>query len=457
MENADVVIIGGGPAGVTCAISAQNTYPTKKIILIRKESKPMIPCGIPYIFHSLKNVDENILPDTPLNLIGTEIIVDEVVNKNENVIELKSGKKIQFEKLVLAAGSKAILPQIEGINLKGIYLVKKDRDYLQGLLEESKNAKSVIILGGGYIGVEVADELLKAGKNVTIIEKLSCLLPTSTDCEFGIKAQEIIENSGAKVILNKNIVKISGNKKVEDIYLDDGTKLNADLLIIGCGYKPNLILAEKFNLVFDPKHGILVDEYLRTSDENIFAIGDCAAKLDFFTGDFSNVMLASTAMAEGRLAGSNLFSIKVIRKYKGIMGSFSTKIGNTAFGVSGLIEMKAKEMGLDYVVGTSKTIDRHPGKLPGASPVFLKLIFSRYSHALLGGEVYGGDSVGELVNMLSVMILNQMTDMDIDTLQIGTHPMLTASPVVYPVINATADAIKKWYNFQAIESSANFL
>jgi NADPH-dependent 2,4-dienoyl-CoA reductase/sulfur reductase-like enzyme len=457
MKHADVVIIGGGPAGVTCAISAKNTYPTKNILLIRKEEKPMIPCGIPYTLHSLKNVDENILPDTPLNNNKIEIMVDEVEDKKEKKLILKSGQTIEFEKLVLATGSKAIEPPIKGIHLDGIYLVKKNRDYLCNLVDKSKSAKSITILGGGYIGVEVADELLKAGKEVTIVEQLSCLLPTSMDCEFGDKAHEVIENSGGKVLLNKSVVEIEGTNRIEKVVFDDGSKINTDMLIIGCGYKPNLELAKKLDLVVDEKHGILVDEYLRTSDKNTFAIGDCAAKLDFFTGNFSNVMLASTAMAEGRLVGSNLFSIKVIRKYKGIMGSFSTKIGGTAFGVSGLIENRAKEMGLDYVVGVAKTIDRHPGKLPGSSPVYLKLIFSKYSHALVGGEIYGGDSVGELVNMLSVMILNQMTDMDIDTLQIGTHPLLTASPVVYPVINATADAIKKWYVYQSEESSEEIM
>jgi NADH oxidase (H2O2-forming) len=187
---------------------------------------------------------------------------------------------------------------------------------------------------------------------------------------------------------------------------------------------------------------------LRTFEKDIFAIGDCAAKYDFFTGEFSNIMLASTAMAEGRLVGSNLFEIKVMRKFLGVLGSFSTKIGSVAFGASGLTENKAKEMNMDYMVGQSTTIDRHPGKLPGASQLHMKLVFSRYSHTLLGAQMYGGDSVGELVNMFSVMILNKMTDMDIDNLQIGTHPLLSASPIAYPVINASVDAIKKWYEYK---------
>ena len=451
MEHYDVIIIGGGPAGVTCAISARNTYPDKKIALIRKESIPMIPCGIPYTLNTLNSVDDNILPDTPLKNAAVRIIEEEVIdiNRIENKLELKSGKKLSFEKLVLATGSKPIQPKIEGIEKEGVYLVKKDRDYLVGLRKESAKANNILVVGGGYIGVEIADELLKAGKNVTLVEKMDCLLPVSMDEEFGMKAKEILEELGGKVILNRGVGKFTGDKNIDGAILDDGERVSADLAIVSVGYVPNTKLAEKFGIDFDEKKGILVDEYLRTSLKNIFAIGDCSAKSDFFTGDSSNIMLASTAMAEGRLVGSNLFSIKVIRKYQGVLGSFSTKLGDVAFGVSGINERRAKEKGLDYTIGEASAIDRHPGKLPGGSTLHLKLIFSTYSHTLLGAEMYGGNSVGELVNMFSVMILNKMTDMDIDTLQIGTHPLLTASPIAYPVINATVDAIKKWYVYHA--------
>jgi len=446
MENYDVIIIGGGPAGVSCAISAKNTYPDKKVALIRKEENPMIPCGIPYTINMLENPDENILKDTPLDKLGVEIIIDEVINKENHTLELSSGDKLSFNKLVLATGSKTIIPGIEGIHNKGVYFVRKSKNYLIELKEKVRDSNKIIVLGGGYIGVEVADEILKSkGKDVKIIEKQNTLFPISMDPEFGKKAQEEIENAGGEVILEKSVEKIIGNEKIESVLLSDGKILEADILVVAVGYKPNTDLAKTFELSYNEKQGILVDEYLRSSEREIFAIGDCAAKFDFFTGDFSNVMLASTAMAEGRLVGSNLFKIKVIRKYIGVLGSFSTKIGNTAFGASGLSEYKAKHMDLDYTVGNSMTFDRHPGKIPGASKVHMKLIFARYSHTLVGAEVYGGDSIGEMINMLSVMILNKMTDMDIENLQIGTHPLLTASPVAYPILTATTDAILKWY------------
>lgn len=449
MREYDILIIGGGPAGVACALSAKNTYPDKKIALVRKESKPMIPCGIPYVLNTLKEVDDNILPDTPLVNAEVDIINGEAVERTDHIIILDNSEEIHYEKLVLAVGSRAVIPNIEGADKQNVFLVRKNSEYLKELKSKVQSAEKIIILGGGYIGVEVTDELLKAGKDVTIVEMMDNLLPTM-DEEFGVKMRDVIETNKGNVITGKSIKKILGDGSVSGVELNDGSQLECDLLVISCGYKPNLDLAQKFDLVYEENKGILVDDYLRTSEKDIFAIGDCAAKYGYFTGEFSNIMLASTAMAEGRLVGNNLYSIKVIRKYAGVLGTFATKVGNTAFAVSGLTEKRAKEKGLEYTVGIANAPDRHPGGLPNSSPTMVKLLFSTYSHTILGAQISGGDSIGEMINMCSVMILNKMTDMDIKTLQIGTHPLLTASPIVYPIINATVDAIKKWYIYEPV-------
>jgi len=241
------------------------------------------------------------------------------------------------------------------------------------------------------------------------------------------------------------VKEILGGRKVEFITLHDDTKYPADLVIVATGYRPNLDLAKKIGVKIDPRFGIITDEYMKTSVDGIFAVGDCVAKRHFLTGEYSKLMLASSAMAQGRLAGSNLFEFKVIKEFAGTLGTFSTKIGDTAFASVGVTETQAKSLGIDYIVGINETVDRHPGKLHGASKIYMKLIFSKYSHLLLGAQIKGGDSVGELINMLSVMIQKKMTDIEIDTLQIGTHPLLTPSPIAYPVINATVNAIMKWY------------
>jgi len=445
MNNYDVVIIGGGPAGITCAISAHNTYPDKSIAIIRKEKIALIPCGIPYVMHSLDSVGEDILPDELITQCGANLIIDEVIGKDGKTLTLKSGNEIAFDKLVLALGSSPIVPPIEGREKQGVFIVKKDKDYLEEMKKYATKSEKLVIIGGGYIGIEMADELRRGGRTVHLVEMQEALLPFTMDPEFGNKAKEQLEESGVGIHVNSKVDTILGSTAATGAKLSSGEEIEADMVIISTGAKPNVILASNFGLAAHPRNGIWVNEYLRTLEKDIFAIGDCAAKYDFFTGDFSDVMLASTAMAEGRLVGCNLFEIKVMRKFLGVLGSFSTKIGNIAFGTSGLTEQKARKMNLDYTVGQTTAIDRHPGKLPGASKLHVKLIFSRYSHTLLGAQMYGGDSVGELVNMLSVMILNKMTDMDINNLQIGTHPLLSASPIAYPVINATVDAIKKWY------------
>ncbi|MFO7445583.1 MAG: FAD-dependent oxidoreductase [Ignavibacteriaceae bacterium] len=447
MKKYDVVIVGGGPAGVACAISAKNTYPDKNIVLIRKEPNPLIPCGIPYTLHTLKSVDDNILPDNSLIANQVEIVNEEAVGFADHSLLLKNGEEIHFEKLVVATGSVAVMPKIEGSEKEGVFLVRKQKDYLEKLKSETGKSEKIVILGGGYIGIEVADELLKAKKDVTIVEMMDSLIPTM-DIEFGECVKDILISMGCKVVTAKSVQKIAGNSRVTGVELNDGSVIPCDLLIVSCGYKPNIEFAKKINLTTEEGKGILVDAYLRTSEKDIFAIGDCAAKYDFFTGEFSNIMLASTAMAEGRLVGSNLFSIKVVRQYAGVLGTFSTKIGDTAFAMSGINERRAKARSLDYTVGVAQSVNRHPGKLPGASETKVKLIFSTYSHTLMGAQIMGGDSVGEMINIMSVMILNKMTDIDINTLQIGTHPLLTASPLAYPIINATVDAIKKWYKYQ---------
>lgn len=445
MKRYDVIIIGGGPAGLTTALSARNTYADKSIALIRREKTALIPCGIPYVLGTLERVEDNILPDVPLQKNNVDLIIDEVINRDGNILKLKSGEEVEYKKLVLATGSRPFVPPIPGIEKKGVYFVKKDMEYLRNLKKALKNVDSIVVIGGGFIGLEITDELLKLGKKVTTVEKLPSLLPLAMDKEFGDMAMDVLKELGANVLVGTSVKEITGDEVVNGVIMEDGSKYDADMVIVSAGYRPNLELPTKLGLDVDNRYGIIVDEYLRTSEKDIFAVGDCATKVCCFTGEYSKVMLASTAMAQGRLAGSNLFEIKVIKGFLGTLGTFSTKIGDTAFGVSGLTESRLKNLGVDYVVGTNETVDRHPGKLPGASKIYTKLIYSRYSHILLGAEIRGGDSIGELVNMYSVIIQNRMTDMEIDTLQIGTHPLLTSSPIAYPVINATVNAIMKWY------------
>ena len=161
----DVLVIGGGPAGIISAVTARKYYPEKKVLVIKNTEKGVIPCGIPYMFYSLKSPDENALGNAPLKKNNIEVIVDEAIKieREQKIVYTKNKGSYHYEKLILAIGSAPILLPIPGIDKEGVYPIYKDMEYLKKLIEEVKRSKTVLILGGGFIGVEFADELPKIG------------------------------------------------------------------------------------------------------------------------------------------------------------------------------------------------------------------------------------------------------------------------------------------------------
>nr|MQY59056.1 pyridine nucleotide-disulfide oxidoreductase [Clostridia bacterium] len=166
--------------------------------------------------------------------------------------------------------------------------------------------------------------------------------------------------------------------------------------------------------------GIVVDSNMRTSDPYIFACGDCASKISFFTGEPCGLKLASIASQEARIAGANLFGTR--RKNQGVVGVFATVVNNITVGCAGMSEKWANENGYEVVSGEAEAPDRHPGSMPGMSKLWVRLVFNKINGELVGGSVRGGSSAGELINTISACIQNRMTADDIAVFQVGTHP-----------------------------------
>ncbi len=442
-KKTDILVVGGGPAGVISAITAKRYYPDKKILLIKSIGNGCIPCGIPYMFASLKNPDDNKLANTALEKNNVGIVIDEVIriDREQKQVITKSGQNYSYEKLVLAIGSTPIMLPIRGIDKKGVYPVYKDMDYLKNVILEIKKAKNVLILGGGFIGVEFADEISKIGTlNVYLAETLPQLLANSFDAEFSKVVEEKLRSCKVNVLTGTRVEEIKGNGKVEKVCFSDGKEIDIDSVILGVGAVSNTKLAAEAGLDLGRKHGIWVDEYMRTSDPDILAVGDCVGKRDFYTRRDIPVMLASTATAEARIAGANLYTLKVIRENKGTIAIYSTYIDGLVLGSAGLTENSAKEEGFEIVIGVASGVDKHPGTLPGASNIKVKLIFSRKSGIILGGQVIGGISCGEMINLIGVAIQKRMSSTELETLQMATHPYLTSSPTMYPVVLAAENA-----------------
>ena len=445
MEKTDVLIIGGSAGGIVAGITARRHYKDAKVTVIRKEKEGQVsvPCGLPYIFGTVGAPEKNIMPDALLSGNNIDLIVDEAtsINREAKTVTTKSGRSIGYEKLVLATGSEPIIIPIPGKDLENVFYAIKDVDYLNGLLKTLDGVKDVAIIGGGFIGIEFADEFKKRGLNVTIVELLPHCLQLVFDEDFCAFAENKLRERGIDIKTNAQAAAVVGDKKVEGLRLTSGEELKADLVFMGVGARPNTELAQKAELQIGETRAIWVDEYGRTSDKDIFALGDCAEKRSFFTKKPSALRLASIACTEARIVGANLFKLR--RRNEGVIGSFATIIGDSGVGMAGLTETAAKAAGFDIVTSEVKTPDKHPGSIPGAKEFALKLVFEKATQQILGGQVSGGITVGEAVNVLAALIQNRMTANQVATFQYGTHPFFTPSPIPYPIVNAADAALLK--------------
>ena len=439
-----IVVIGGGPAGITAGITARRYYPEAEITLIRKEEKVFIPCGIPYIFGTLGSPEKNLIPDTVLSNNDIDLIVDEVtsINKAAKTLTTINHETLSYDKMVIATGSLPLVPPLPGVDLGNVFTAKKDMEYLQKLSQALDKAEDVAVIGGGFIGLEFADEFNKRGNlNVTVVELLPRCLLLACDEEICTRVEKKLSERGIKILSGRKAKALLGEASVQYVELENGQKLKADLVILGIGVRPNVELALNSGLEVDEKDGIQVDGFMRTSDENIFAAGDCTAKRCYLSGSPIAVRLASMGTTEARIAGANLFGIR--RRVECAVGIFSTCFGDLAVGSAGLTERAAKEMGIDVVAGEATAPDKHPGGIPGAKELGIKLIFERDTGLLIGGQVYGGATVGEKINFIGALIQHKMRADEVCTFQMGTHPMLTASPMAYQLVNAAQFAVAK--------------
>ena len=444
MQKTDILIIGGSAAGITAAITARKHYPDAEITLIRKEEKVLIPCGIPYVIGTVKSPEKNLISDTVLSNNNIQLIIDEVIsiNKGAKTVRTISGKDIKYEKMILAVGSSPIVPSLPGIELNNIFAVKKEVAYFLNLLKALDEARDVVIIGGGFIGLEFADECRKRGNlNVTVIELLPHCLLLACDEEICIQVEKRLSEGGINILADRRAKSFIGDGKVQYVELENGQRIKADVVILGIGVTPNIELAQKAGLEVKEGSGIFVDEFMRTSDKDIFAAGDCTQKRCFFTGRPSFLRLASIGTMEARVAGANLFKLR--RRSECPIGVFGTMIGDFAVGSAGMTERQAREAGFNVVTGEAKAPDKHPASIPGTRELGVKLIFEKETGILLGGQAWGSVTAGLIANFIGALIQKRMRADEIVVFQVGTHPMLTPSPIAHQIQNAAEVALVK--------------
>ncbi len=443
MRQTDILIIGGNVAGSAAAITARRHYPHKETLLVRAEKKAVIPCGIPYIFGTLGSVDKDLRPDALLEKEGVKFAFEhvEAIDLARQRVQTSEGQ-IGYERLILATGSIPAPIPIPGVEKEGVYAVSKDTAHLQSLLHRLRDARHVVVIGCGYIGVEFADEIQKLeGKKVTVLEVAPHCLTMGYDVEFCVEMESVLQERGLHLRTGVKVAEILGEERVSAVRLADGAEIPAEVVIVAVGAAPNVELARAAGLKLGPTGAIAVDRTMETSQKNVFACGDGVEKISFFGGRSSTIRLATVAAMEARIAGANLYGVR--RENIGTVGVSATSAGSLVLAAAGLTEAAAKQHGYDVVSGTVEGANRHPGVMPGSVPTKLKLVFDRRSGVLVGGQIRGDKAVGEMINLVSACIQQRMTADQIAIFQASTQPTLTASPGTYPLVNAAELALAK--------------
>ncbi|MDW8802824.1 FAD-dependent oxidoreductase [Clostridium sp. A1-XYC3] len=410
-----VAVIGCTHAGTAAIINTAKLYPDAEITVYeRNDNISFLSCGIAlYVGGIVKDV-QGLFYSSPeeLGKLGVttkmkhDVLEVDTDKKKLRVKNLDTKEEFEdsFDKLIITTGSWPIVPPIEGINLENI-LLSKNFYHSNSIIEKAKNVKNIVVVGAGYIGVELVEAFEMNGKKVTLIDAEERIMNKYLDKEFTDIAEKEFSDHGVKLALGEKVVKFEGeNGKVSKVVTDKGS-YEAELVILCIGFRPNTELF-KGQLDMLPNGAIIVDEYMHTSKEGVFAAGDSASVIYNPTGKRQYMPLATNAVRMGTLVARNL--VKNTTKYIGTQGTSGIKIYEYNIASTGLTEESAKREGLE--VNTVTITDNYrPEFMPTYDAVTVKVVYEKESKVILGAQICSKTDLTQSINTLSVCIQNKMT------------------------------------------------
>ncbi|QAV32823.1 NADPH-dependent 2,4-dienoyl-CoA reductase, sulfur reductase [Fervidobacterium changbaicum] len=420
MDQKKVIVIGCTHAGTAFITTAKRLYKdnVKIITYERNDTVSFLSCGIALHVGGVVKDPMKLFYSSPkvLSDLGAEMkmrheVIDvDLEQKYVRVKNLETGEIFEdnYDTLVVTSGSWPIIPRVPGNDLRGI-LLSKNFYHAQDIVRYSKDAKTIVIVGAGYIGVELAEAFRKNGKDVVLIDIADRVLAKYLDKEFTDVLEQELTKEGIKLVLNEKVERFEGeNGRVKKV-ITNKSEIQADLVILATGFRPN---TELFNgkLKTLENGALIVDEYLRTSNPDVFAAGDCAVVWYTPTESYEYIPLATNAVRMGTLIAYNLFKNRL--KYKGTQGTSGVKVFSYNVATSGLNELLAREKGIQYEVIYAIENNR-PEFMPDYEPVHVKILYRKDDKRIIGGQVMSKADVTESANTLSLAIANKMTIYDL--------------------------------------------
>lgn len=431
-----VIIVGGVAGGATTATRLRRLNEKAEIILLERGNFiSFANCGLPYYIGDVIKNKKDLLLQTPESFnkrfnIDVRIKQEAIkIDRKEKKVLIKNLEtneeyKESYDKLVLSPGAKPINP-FKNLNSEKIRTLRNVEDSIE-IKKYIKNndIKNVAIIGGGYIGVEVAENLSnQKDVKVTIIEKASHLI-APLDKDMAKFVHKVLKAKGINIILNNGVKEITNKNDKLNIALENAENISADFIILCIGVKPEDMLAQQAGLNVYPTGGIEVNEQMKTNDEDIYALGDAVKIKNCVTEEFTYIPLAGPANKQARVVANDICGIKT--SYDGSIGSSILKIFDYNIGMTGINEVTCKKSNIQY-----KTIIlspfSHATYYPGANMLTIKAIYENKTGKILGAQVFGKDSVDKITDILATAIKMKMTAYDLEELDLCYAPPFSSA------------------------------
>lgn len=430
MNVSKVLIIGGVAGGASAAARLRRLNEHIEIILFEKgEYISFANCGLPYyIGGDIKNKADLTL-QTPLgfkkrfNIDVRTFNEVTAINKDEKTVTVLNHNTNEtyeetYDILLLSPGAEPIRPNIEGINLSRVFTLRnipdtyRIKDYIDNFVP-----KAAAVIGGGYIGVEMSENLVQAGLSVTIVEMQNQVI-APLDFDMASILHNELERNGVTLKLETALEKIEEQGSSLKVVTNKGV-FNTDMVILAIGVKPETKIAAETGLKLNQRGALIVDDNMKTSDDFIFAVGDAVEVTDFITNEKAVIPLAGPANKQGRIAADNICGIK--SEYRGTQGSAILKVFNLTASSTGITEKTAKRLGLNYEKSFTVSAS-HAGYYPGAEEMFIKTIFDKETGKILGAQIVGSEGVDKRCDVIAASINFKAAVSDLTKLELCYAP-----------------------------------
>ena len=444
-----VIIVGGVAAGASAAARLRRLDERAEITVFEKgKHVSFANCGLPYYVGNVIRAEGSLLLVTPelfkerFNIeVRTEheVLSIDRARKEVEVKDLKSGRifRASYDVLVLATGSTPLKPKMEGIDLPGVMTLRSVED-ARAIKEKALGGKKVAVVGGGFIGLEAAENLIRLGKEVHVYQLLDRVLP-AYDPEFAPFIHAELARHGIRLHLGTEVKGFEERGKKTALLSSEGEE-EFDFVIMAIGVRPASSLAKKAGLALGKRGHIIVDKHMRTSDPHVFAAGDNAAVDSLITGENSGIALAGPANKEGRIAADNMAGIA--SSYKEFLGSSVIKLFSLTASMVGMGEKEAERRGIK-AKSAFASLSSHASYYPGSTPLLIKLVFEEDSSRILGAEAIGYEGVDKRIDVIATAMAAGMKASDLKDLDLAYAPPYSSAKDPVNMLGFIAENIER--------------